>query len=184
MILIVDMNWKKDSLAQYESVMPLVAVIKKLDKVIVKHYSELHSRDLVECNKIVLSGTTLKDTTALKETEKFYWIKDVEKTVLGIGTGLNMIGVVFGLRLIPCLEIGMIQITSIKDNPLFSSTFKAFSLHNFTVSPSEEFEVLAESSQCIQAIKHKHKAIYGISFCPEVRNEEILKSFINLKQQK
>lgn len=182
MILIVDMNWKKDSLAQYESVMPLVALIKKLDKVIVKHYSEVHSRDLAEYSKIILSSTILKDTTALREVEKFEWIKDAEKPILGIGTGLNIIGLVFGLRLIPCLEIGMIHITSIRDNPLFSYTFKAFSLHNFTVEPSKEFEVLAESSQCIQAIKHKHKSIYGLLFCPEVRNEEILKSFINLKQ--
>ena len=42
--------------------------------------------------------------------------------------------------------------------------------------------LLAESSKCIQAVKHKEKNIYGVLFHPEVRNQEILKKFIQLKQ--
>ncbi len=48
MILIVDMNWKKDSLGYYESVAPLTLVAKELDAVNVKHYSELQSQGHIE----------------------------------------------------------------------------------------------------------------------------------------
>ena len=180
MILIVDMNWKKDSLGYYESVAPLTLVAKELDAVNVKHYSELQVKDILNCSKIILSGTTLKDTTALQESKKFLWLKETDKPVLGICAGMEAIGLVFGLYLNFCLEIGMTQITTLKDNPLFLSTFKAYSLHSYTIEPSEDFEILAESTHCIQAIKHKQKPLYGVLFHPEVRNEEILKRFIKL----
>ena len=78
-----------------------------------------------------------------------------------------------------CLGIGMTQITTLKANPLFSSTFKAYSLHNFSVVPSDDFEVLAESTHCVQAIKHRKRDVYGVLFHPEVRNKEILQRFIH-----
>jgi GMP synthase-like glutamine amidotransferase len=182
MILIVDMNGKKDSLGYYETVAPLVLVAKEFDTVVVKHYSELQTKDIVNCSKIILSGTTIKDTTALREPEKFIWLKETGKPVLGICAGMEVIGLVFGLRLTSCLEIGMTQIDTVKDNPLFSASFKAYSLHNYAIEHSEDFEILAKSPQCIQAIKHKQKPIYGVLFHPEVRTEDVLKRFITLKQ--
>ncbi len=85
---------------------------------------------------------------------------------------------VFGARLVKSLEIGMTQITSLKENPLVSGEFKAYSLHSYCVEASEEFEVWAKSAKCIQIIKHKTKPIYGVLFHPEVRNQEIIKRFI------
>ncbi len=41
MILIVDMNWKKNSLGFYEFVLPVVEVAEKLDKCRIKHYLDL-----------------------------------------------------------------------------------------------------------------------------------------------
>ena len=41
MILVVDMNWKKDSLGYYEFVLPIVSVAEDLDECVVKHYSKL-----------------------------------------------------------------------------------------------------------------------------------------------
>ena len=41
MILVVDMNWKNDSLGFYEFVLPIVSVAQELDEVNVKHYAEL-----------------------------------------------------------------------------------------------------------------------------------------------
>jgi GMP synthase-like glutamine amidotransferase len=181
MILIVDMNWKKNSLGYYETVAPLAVVAKEFDIVVVKHYSELQAKDIMNCSKIILSGTTLKDATALQESEKFLWLKETDKPVLGICAGMEAMGLVFGLHLTPCLEIGMTQITTLKDNPLFLSTFKAYSLHSYAIEPSEDFEILAESTHCIQAIKHKQKPLYGVMFHPEVRTEDILKRFIKLK---
>ena len=124
----------------------------------------------------------MKDNVTLNEPEKFNWLKSVDMPVLGICAGIQTIGVVFGLLLTRCLEVGMTPMTTLSENPLFSSTFKAYSLHNYSVESSEEFEVLAESPRCIQAIKHKQKPIYGVLFHPEVRNAEIVERFIELKQ--
>ncbi len=75
----------------------------------------------------------------------------------------------------------MTEISTLKENPLFQGDFKAYTLHNYSVEPSQTFETLAESTKCIQAIKHKQKNIYGVLFHPEVRNQEILKRFIQLE---
>ena len=178
MILIVDMNCKKDSLGFYEFVLPVVEVAEKLDKCTKKHYLDLTSKDLSDCDKIILSGNALKDTETLRQPEKFLWLKETDKPVLGICAGMETIGMVFGAPLRKCVEIGMTPITTVKENPLFSGDYKAYSLHSFCIQTPETFEVWAKSEKCIQSIKHKNKRIYGVLFHPEVRNQEIIKRFI------
>jgi GMP synthase (glutamine-hydrolysing) len=185
MILIVDMNWKKDSLGYYEFVLPVAAVAEKISDYKIKHYLEVTNEDLNQCSSVILSGTALKDIVTLSHPEKFQWLKEhPEKPVLGICAGMETIGVVFGSRLIKCLEIGMTPIISLKDNPLFSADFKAYSLHSYCVEFSEEFEVWAKSAKCIQVFRHKTKPIYGALFHPEVRNQELIKRFIELNRNK
>jgi GMP synthase-like glutamine amidotransferase len=179
MILVVDMNFKKNSLGFTEFVSPIISIAEELDECVVRHYSEVRQEDTRNCSKLILSGTALKDNATLKQTEKFEWIKDCDKPVLGICAGMQTIGLVFGSRLEKCLEIGMTQITTLMANSLFSSSFKAYSLHNYSIQPSLGFDVLAESTKCMQAVKHKEKAIYGVLFHPEVRNKEIIQNFIH-----
>ena len=73
MILIVDMNWKKESLGYYEFVEPLIAEIPNKKKVRVKHYKEIKAEDIANIDKIVLSGNALKDSEFLKEPDRFVW---------------------------------------------------------------------------------------------------------------
>ena len=178
MILVVDMDFKKDSLGFYEFVLPIVNIAVELEECVVKHYTEVNKKDLQRSGKIILSGTALKDNVTLNQTSKFKWMKDRDKPILGVCAGMQTIGLVFGGRLQECLEIGMTQIETLKASLLFSSKFKAYSLHNYSIQPSDEFEALAESAKCIQAIKHKQKNIYGVLFHPEVRNNEIIQQFI------
>ncbi|HUJ85073.1 MAG TPA: hypothetical protein VLV84_05650 [Candidatus Acidoferrales bacterium] len=178
MILIVDMNCKKDSLGYFEFVLPIIEVIKPLDKWVVKHYLDLTIEDLSACEVIILSGTPLKDTATLSQPDKFQWLKETEKPTLGICAGMQTIGVVYGMGLRRCLEIGMTPVSTVKENPLFSGDFKAYSLHSICLEPKADFEVWAKSPLCIQLIKHKSKNIYGTLFHPEVRNQEILGKFL------
>ena len=178
MILVVDMNCKKDSLGYCEFVSPIVEVVKSLDGWTVKHYLEVTSDDLSGCDAVVLSGTPLKDTATLSQPEKFQWLKKTGKPVLGICAGMETIGVVYGMGLTRCVEIGMTPVTVLRENPLFSGDFKAYSLHSICVEPTADFEVYAKSPLCIQVIKHKTKNIYGTLFHPEVRNQEILRNFV------
>ncbi len=182
MILVVDMNWKKDSLGFYEFVLPIVTIAKTQDECIIKHFIEVTNQDLSQCDRVILSGTALKDTATLSQLEKFMWLKETEKPVLGICAGMETIGVVFGMRLIRSLEIGMTQINMLKENPLFCGDFKAYSLHSYCVEPSGDFYVWAKSTKCVQIIKHKIKPIYGALFHPEVRNPELIKCFILLNK--
>ncbi len=180
MILVVDMNWKKDSLAFNEFVLPITSAIQLFEKCTVKHFSEITLADLDTCSRVILSGTSLKDHATLKQFRKFSWIKTFGKPLLGICAGMQTISLVFGETLTTCVQIGMVEISTLKENPLFQGNFKAYTLHNFSVKPCQTFEILAESTKCIQAIKHKQKNIYGILFHPEVRNQDIIQRFIRL----
>jgi GMP synthase (glutamine-hydrolysing) len=153
MILIVDMNWKKDSLAFSEFVSPIVSVVETLEECRVKHFLEITAEDLADCSKVVLSGTALQDHATLKQVDKFNWIKTFDKPILGVCAGMQTIGLVFGEPLTPCLQIGMTEVVTLRENPLFQGIFKAYTLHNYSIQPSQNFDVLAESAKCTQAIK-------------------------------
>ncbi len=183
MILIVDMNHKKDSLAAIEFIQPIVSVIKDCDneKFKVIHYPEIKKIDIEKTDRIILSGTNLKDNRFIEDKDQFRWITTCKKPILGICAGMEIIALAFGSSLTPCKEIGLVDVKTRKKNPLFDGDFGAYSLHSYSVTPSKEsddFEILAESKACIQAIKHKTKDIYGLMFHPEVRNKDILEKFL------
>jgi GMP synthase-like glutamine amidotransferase len=184
MISIIDMNYKKDSLGFYEFVLPIITIVKNIQECEAKHYSEVGQTDTRDSTGIILSGTALRDNETLEHVEDFAWIRECEKPILGICAGMQAIGLVFNSTLTECLEIGMKQITTTKENPLFSSSFRAYELHTYSINPSKDFNTLAESERCIQAIRHKEKNIYGVLFHPEVRNQEIIKRFLLLSKPK
>jgi GMP synthase-like glutamine amidotransferase len=182
MILVVDMNWEKGSLAYGEFVAPIVSAVEPLEECKVRHFSELSPKDLDASSKIVLSGTALKDFVTLQHLDKFSWVRTYPKPILGICAGIQTICKVFGESLTGCLQVGMTNITTIKPNPLFEGNFRAYALHSLSISPSSHsFTVLAKSPTCIEAVKHCKKDIYGVLFHPEVRNPQILRCFVELK---
>lgn len=180
MILIIDMNWKPNSLAFSEFVSPIVSVVQPIEDCKVKHFLNVEPEEFRKYSKIVLSGNSLKDQNALSKIKKFAWIKTCQIPILGICAGMQAISLVFDGRLTNCLQVGMTKIRTIKENPLFSGDFNAYTLHNYSIAPSKTFETLAESSKCVQAIKHKEKTIFCLLFHPEVRNIEILENFVSL----
>ena len=179
MNLVVDMNSARNSFGFSEFVLPLVSIVEEIDECAVKHYLELSLKTLKRYERVILSGSALRNTVTIERRDLFEWIKDCNIPILGICAGMQTAGLVYGGYLKRCCEIGMTEIITVKKNPLFSSKFKAFSLHNLAIVPSAEFEVLAKSANCIQAVKHKRKEIYGVLFHPEVRNIEILQRFIH-----
>jgi anthranilate/para-aminobenzoate synthase component II len=181
MILVVDLNWKKDSLALNEFVLPIASAISGLEECQIKHYSEVTAKQLDKCSKVILSGNALKDHATLTQAEKFSWLKDFQKPVLGVCAGMQTLSLVFGVPLVRCLQIGMTEVSTQIGNPLFSGEFKAYCLHNFSVQNSRTFTELAKNSKCIMAVKHVEKPFFGVLFHPEVRNLEILKNFALLK---
>lgn len=175
MILIIDMNFK-GSLGFYEFVLPLCSLVKPMEYK-VSHYSTV--KDTQRYEKVILSGTPLKDCGYLKDMNLFEWIRRCDTPVLGICAGYQVLGLTFNSSLVGCQEVGMTEIETVKENALFSSTFEAYELHNYGLEPSDEFEILAMSEKCVQVIKHEKKDIYGVLFHPEVRNKDIIRKFVH-----
>lgn len=178
MILIVDMNSGKDSLGIPEFVLPIAYVVREHGNFDIRHFSEVDLESLRKYGRVILSGAPLRDNGFARGKERFSWIRDCGIPVLGICAGMQAIGLAFGSSLEECTEIGMVEVKAVKDNLLFSSDFRAYGLHNRAVRPSGDLEILARSGKCIQAVKHRDKAIYGVLFHPEVRNRGIIGNFI------
>jgi hypothetical protein len=66
MILIVDMNWKAESLAFNEFVKAIATVVSPLEECIIKHYLELDPTELKQFSKIILSGNHPKRPPNIK----------------------------------------------------------------------------------------------------------------------
>lgn len=177
MILVIKTN--EFELYDEEFVRPVTQLLKNFKVV---HYKELKKVDLEKTGRVIICGTALKDNNFVKDIKKFSWLRDYGKPVLGICAGMEIIGKIFDCSLKKSIEIGMTKIKTVKKNKLFSSEFEAYSLHNYTITSSNEVEVIAKSSKCISAIKVKDKEIYGVLFHPEVRNKEIIENFNILKK--
>lgn len=173
MILIVNMNSKE--LAVCEFVAPIKDIAGQYEDCDVRHYSEI-PKDLSKYSRIILSGTTLKEDKYLEDIDMFSWLRDFSKPVLGICAGMQVISLVFGSKLRKCKEVGMVNVKTVKKNSLFSGRFDAYALHNYAIRPSRDLEVLAESKDCVQAVRVKN--IYGVLFHPEVRNKDVVKNFV------
>lgn len=180
MILIVDMGFKYNSLGFEEFVGPIDSVVSGFDSTAVRHYSSMDSKVANSYEGIILSGAPLKDNGYMKNAKKLSWIRDFEKPLLGICAGMQAISIAHGAELVRCQEIGMQEIETTVENYLFSGRFEAYELHNYTVKPTSDFEVIGQSIKCSQAIKHKDKPTYGVLFHPEVRNINILENFAKI----
>lgn len=177
MILIIDTNYEKNSLAYDETVKPIVDLVKDCE---VKHYTEL--KDVEKYDRIIICSCLLKDNKFMSSKDIFSWLKTTERPVLGICAGMEIIALVYGAKMRKSKEIGMVNVKTVRKNKLFSGKFEAYNLHNFMPLSIllRNFDILAASKRGVQAIKHEKKEIYGVMFHPEVRNKGIIENFIKL----
>jgi GMP synthase (glutamine-hydrolysing) len=170
-------------LSEDEFVRPVAAIVKEAGmQHNILHYSEIIDPDLkiidsAVFDKVIICGTALADNEYLLHLEKFSWIRNCQKPILGICSGMQIIGTVFGARITGRKEIGMIKIKTLVKNSLFAGGFDAFVLHGNGLAKLEEFEALAKSGRSIQAIRHRSREVYGVMFHPEVRQEYIIRNF-------
>lgn len=176
MILIIDLCYEKDSLSQYEFVLPIKRIVESLkQKTEIVHMTELTDEHIEKANKIIICGTALKDNVFLDHYAKFEWLKTTKKPVLGICAGMQIIGLAFGANVIQQKEIGMTQIIT-KDEIFGDTMISAYELHGNSTTLPEGFAAIAENVKGVQAIKKNN--IYGIVFHPEVRNKKLIENFL------
>ena len=177
MILIV--NVCKEKMHELEFVKPIQELLKKQGSdFFTKHYKELFQEDIDSAEKIIICGTALKDLDYLTDINKFMWIKECKKSILGICAGMQLIGEVFGCEVYDKEVVGQEQVKVNQHNELIESEeFGGYFLNTKTVKLSQDFEVIARTKDAEAIIKHKSKRIYGCLFHPEVMNSEIILNF-------
>jgi GMP synthase-like glutamine amidotransferase len=183
MILLVDLCYEKDSLSQYEFVHPIASHLEDSGVVCsVAHFTEVTRNSLDNSDKIILCGTALKDNYYAEHLELFSWIRDCDKPLLGICAGMQVIGAVFGGRIICQAAIGLDRIEIIRESPLLGEPreIQGYHLHGFGVTLPKDFRLLAGGQESVEAFGHRALFIFGIIFHPEVRNRWILERFANL----
>lgn len=164
----------------FEFVKPIEDVLKihkiKFQSV---HYKKLTEEFALKADKIIISGTSLKDNSFIKDIYMFKWIKKFEKPILGICGGMHILGLIFNGKLKKQQEIGLTDIDIKQEFLGYVGKIEVYELHNFYVS-SDDFKVYAESKNCSQAIKHKKNPFFGVLFHPEVRNKDFIVNFSKL----
>ncbi len=183
MILIVDLCREAESLSKYEFVDPIANSVRRAgSEYEVVHFTEL-TEDLIErSDRIILCGTALKDDLYARRIDLFSWIKDLEKPLLGICAGMQVMAAVFGGEIVPQPKIGLEKIEIVKETPLLGQPreIEGYHLHNFGVTLPPGFDLVGGGADRIEGFKHARRPIYGIIFHPEVRNRWIVERFVNL----
>ena len=178
MILLIQICNK--SFHYFEFVKPIEDVLKRNNiKFKLIHYKEVSEEIISKAEKIIISGTSLKDNGFVEEIDCFEWIIKFDKPILGICGGMHILGMVFNGELKKQQEIGLNKIEFKRVFLGFKGEIEVYELHNF-YAISNEFDVYAESINCPQAVKHKKCPYYGVLFHPEVRNKGLIVNFANL----
>jgi len=177
MILIV--NVCKEKLNEVEFVRPVQQIIKRAGhQCFIRHYTELFEEDINEADRIIICGTALKDNQYLEDINKFNWIKECKKPLLGICAGMQIIGKVFSCELYEKEDMGQQSVKSTIQNELTEEEeFYSYFLSTKTVKLNKDFEILVRGKEVEGMIKHKSKRVWGCLFHPEVMNSEIIVNF-------
>lgn len=177
MILII--NLCKEKLHYFEFVKPVEDILRwKGINFKTKHYNDIDSKMIEEADKIIICGTSLKDNDFTKNAGNFSWVKEAGRPVLGICAGMQLIGLTFGGMLKKKTEIGFYKEKFGKNFLGLKGEQEVYHLHNYYCSFGEDFEVFCAGNRISQAVKHKTKPIYGVLFHPEVRQKEMIVSFL------
>lgn len=178
MILIISTN--SEPLHELEFVKPIEKILSENEiSFSIKHYSKLTEKDLQGEKKIIICGTSLKDNKFIKEINKFQWIKNFNKPILGICAGMQIISLIFGAKLKTKTEIGFYKENFTKDFLSLIGEHEVYHLHNNYATLPKDF-ISFTKSEIPQAIKHKTKDIYGVLFHPEVRNKILIEEFVKI----
>jgi GMP synthase (glutamine-hydrolysing) len=178
MILVI--NICNERLHYLEFVKPICDILDNNNlKYFVKSYKEVSKAELDKCNKVIICGTSLFDNEFTKDLDKFKWILNFNKPILGICGGMQIIGLVFGGKIRKMTEIGFYSEYFNRDFLGLSEKCEVYHLHNNYIDFSKlAFDIFC-GNEFSQAVKHKEKEIYCVLFHPEVRQKELFLNFLS-----
>ncbi len=178
MIKLLLLSVCKEDLHNLEFVNPLIEIIKNFKLSFeVKNYKE--KINFENYTHVIICGTSLRDNEFLENINNFLWIKEFKGKILGICAGMEIIGLVFGGSFFLKTEIGFYFENFEKNFLGLFEKVQVYHLHNNYVTFDDNFYIFSKNADICQAVKHKEREIYGCLFHPEVRNQEVIRSFIN-----
>lgn len=178
MILII--STCEEKIHEMEFVNPIENILKnKKIPFFTKHYKEIKEEDLNKSNKIIITGTSIKDNKFLKDISSFQWIKSIDKPILGICSGMQIILLIYKGKLGNKKEIGYYKENFTKEFLGMKGENEVYHLHNNYITLPKDF-ISYTKGKVPQAVKHKEKEIYGVLFHPEVRNNILVEKFVEL----
>jgi GMP synthase (glutamine-hydrolysing) len=177
-MLIIDVC--ADRLSYFEFVKPVEDVFKRANTAFfTKHYMNIGKGDLGKAERVIICGTALKDFKYLADVDRFNWIGESPKPILGICAGMQILALVLGGKLIENTRVGRYYVKVVRKNSLTSKDrFYSYFLNSKAVEPRDNFETLAQSGTLKCMIKHKQQRFYGCLFHPEALNPEIITNFL------
>lgn len=179
MILIV--NTCKERLSETEFVLPIIQIAEKYGKVKVMDFARLSEKGVDRVKKVIISGTALKDFEYLNYLKNFDVLLRTKKPILGICAGAQIIGKFFGCELRKKVLIGRHEVRIVSPTPLSEQEkFFAYFLFSKYVVLNELFESLGFWKRIAVFFKHKRLPIYATLFHPEVYNQDIIESFLEI----
>ncbi len=182
MILLI--NICKEKLHYLEFVKPVEDILRK-NKIpfFTRTYREINSKDIANSDKIIICGTALRDNQFMENLDRFSWIKEYEKPLLGICGGMQIIGKSFKGIIRKEPQMGFFHEKFHKNFLGLEGSKEVYHLHNYYI----DFSVLdtfnsycTSDNEIVQAVKHESKEIYGVLFHPEVRQKELILNFCKI----
>ncbi len=162
-------------------------ILEKLDvQFSTINYQAAPEHDLTNVDGIIITGSPQGDDIVENHQKYFQWIKTFDKPLIGICAGHHIMAYMHHAKYFYSKEpeSGECEVECIKDDPIFEgmpTKFKAFQMHNDSVSIPDGFIHLAKSEVCFnQAMKHPTKPHYTFQFHPEYLNHKIFRNFITL----
>jgi GMP synthase (glutamine-hydrolysing) len=141
----------------------------------------------IDANGLILGGGPSLDRAGRCAD----YLRELDIPILGICLGMQLMGTVFGGKVIPGSMGGYaeVEVQLLKENDILKglpSKFKTWASHmDQVIELPSSFEILAKSDVCeIEAIKHLVRPLYGVQWHPEVVHTEygaeLLDNFITL----
>lgn len=174
MTLIIDLCTR--DLSRSEFVSPIVNIVGHGTRL--KRFTEVEPEEVKAARSVIICGTALADDGYLEHMDRFDWLKDTATPVLGICAGMQLIALQNGARLVEGKEIGMVPVEPVMDNPIVPGPIEVYGLHKYDLADLDQFQVMARSPTCVQAIAHRTRPLYGVIFHPEVRRGNVVSRFL------
>lgn len=179
-VCIIDTSTKEAPLYFHEFIRPIIDICEKIG--IKTKVINLKDISQIKEDKIIISGTALKDNNFLEHRKKVQELTKTNKSILGICAGAEML-LPEEIKLEEFLEIGPKVVEELNKDNLTSSLDgeECYFLHQLGIRAipfNSDLVGLLATNIGIAAYKYKDKNIYGLQFHPEVSQKQIIIKFL------